>query len=157
MSDPLTLTAPLLIGTVVCSVVLSAAVLLAYMNPPRFWRNRPAQTPPHRNPGPDPVCRDMPSPVQQHLNLLGLRVQDQVTDRKGIVTSVCFDLFGCIQAAVDPGYKEDGSRHDCSWFDINRLRVVTSKPVMEIPDFVSYGHPQAEGKQGSADKPAPGV
>lgn len=143
MSTNMTLTL-----TVLTAMVLLFATLMLYLRIPHSRGTRP---------GPDPVCRDMPTPAHRHLNLLGLRVQDRVTEREGIVTSVCFDLYGCIQAAVDPGYKEDGSRHDCSWFDINRLRVLNYDPVMTPPDFVSYGHPQAEGLQGSADKPAPGV
>ncbi len=144
MSTNMTLTL-----TVLIAMVLLFATLMLYLRIPHSRGTRP---------GPDPICRDQPAhPGLKHLALLGLMVTDKVTGREGVVTSVCFDLYGCIQAAVDPGYKEDGSRHEVSWFDINRLRVVTSKPVMEIPDFVSYGHPQAEGKQGSADKPAPGV
>lgn len=141
--------------TVLIAMVLLAVILMFYIRINAERRYNVSS--------PDPVCRDLPtpapapSPVHKHLDLLGLTVVDKVTGREGIVTSVCFDLYGCIQAAVDPGYKEDGSRHDCSWFDINRLRVLFDKPVMDRPDFLSYGHPQAEGLQGSADKPAPGV
>ena len=139
--------------TVLIAMVLLFATLMLYL---RIHHSRGTRQ--YRSHGPDPICRDQPAhPGLQHLALLGLKVADKVTGREGVVTSVCFDLYGCIQAAVDPGYKEDGSRHEVNWFDINRLRPLFSEPVMELPDFVSYGHPQAEGKQGSADKPAPGV
>jgi hypothetical protein len=34
---------------------------------------------------------------------------------------------------------------------VNRLKVLSRKPVMELPNF-DYG-PQAEGRQGAAEKP----
>lgn len=117
---------------------------------------QPTQQPtPYRNPGPDPHPADQ-HPADQHLALLGLKVQDKVTGREGIVTSVCFDLFGCIQAAVDPGYKDDGSRYDCSWFDVNRLNILNYTPVMQQPPFSTLNSPIAQGEHGPADKPAPG-
>jgi hypothetical protein len=68
------------------------------------------------------------------------------------VASISFDLYGCVQAIVNPGLDKDGKPKDSQWFDVSRLTVLTKKPVMERPDF-EYG-PQAEGKQGAAEKPA---
>jgi hypothetical protein len=34
--------------------------------------------------------------VEQSVDFLGKKVRDKMTGRKGIVTSVCFDLYGCI-------------------------------------------------------------
>jgi hypothetical protein len=92
------------------------------------------------------------SNVQKHLGLLGMRVQDKVTGLCGVVASVSFDLYGCIQAIVHPGLHEDGKVADQVWFDVNRLTIVSQLPVMQQPDFVTG--PVAEGKQGPADKPA---
>lgn len=89
--------------------------------------------------------------IQTHLNLLGQRVQDRVTGFKGIVASVSFDLYGCIQAVVNPGLTSEDKLGDSQWFDINRLKVLSKKPVMKQPDFVSG--PQADGDQGPAEKP----
>ena len=36
------------------------------------------------------------------LKLLGLKVKDKVTGFTGIITSVSFDLYGCIQVIITP-------------------------------------------------------
>jgi hypothetical protein len=90
--------------------------------------------------------------VKQHLDKLGLRVKDKVTGYTGVVTSVAFDLYGCIVALVNPGTDETGKIKDSQWFDINRLEVLDPEPVMERPNF-DFG-PVAEGKKGAAEKPA---
>ena len=89
--------------------------------------------------------------VKEHLQLLGKRVVDRVTRFEGVVISISFDLFGCVQALVDPGVDADQKIKDRYWFDMNRLSIITKEPVMEVPDF-DYG-PIAEGKRGPADKP----
>jgi len=91
--------------------------------------------------------------IKKHLDLLGLKVEDKVTGFKGVVASVSFDLYGCVQAIVNPGAGSDGKLMEQCWFDISRLKVVDEIPVMKRPNF-DFG-PQAEGKQGAADKPAP--
>lgn len=90
--------------------------------------------------------------VHKHIDLLGRKVEDQVTGFKGVVVTVGFDLYGCIQAVVHPGLDKDGKNRETHWFDVSRLKVVGSKPVMERPNFV-IGQ-VAEGKQGAAEKPA---
>lgn len=89
----------------------------------------------------------------KHINLLGLRVEDRVTGFKGVVSSVSFDLHGCIQAVVTPAADEHGSKlGEGHWFDVSRLTVRGTEPVVQLPDFVRG--PQAEGRQGAAEKPA---
>jgi hypothetical protein len=90
--------------------------------------------------------------IEKHIKLLGFKVQDRVTGFKGVVTSVSFDLFGCIQAVVNPGLGKDGKTQDSVWFDVNRLEVKSKEPVMSVPDF-DFG-PIAEGLKGPAEKPA---
>lgn len=92
------------------------------------------------------------SKPNEHLQLLGLKVKDRVTGFEGVVTSVSFDLYGCIQATVHPGLGSDGKISEQAWFDVNRLAVELDLPVMSRPDF-EKGY-QAEGLQGSAEKPA---
>jgi hypothetical protein len=88
----------------------------------------------------------------KYLNLLGLKVEDKVTKFKGIVTSISFDLFGCIQGLVDSGIDNKGNfGENRVWLDINRLKILNKTPVMEIPDY-DNGY-QAEAKQGAANKP----
>ncbi len=90
--------------------------------------------------------------VCEHLNMLGLKVKDRITSFEGVLSSVSFDLYGCIQAIVNPGIDKDGKMRDSLWFDINRLEVMDETPVMELPNF-DVG-PVAEGFKGAAEKPA---
>jgi len=90
-----------------------------------------------------------------HLNWLGYHVKDKVTGYEGVVESICFDLYGCIQATVKPcGQDKDGKPHQAHWFDISRLTTIETAPVMNPPNF-EIG-PVAEGKQGAAEKPTRG-
>lgn len=88
--------------------------------------------------------------VRSHLNLLGLEVEDKVTGTTGIVTSVCFDLYGCIQALINYKVEKEGHSVSCGWYDVSRLKILNTLPVMEKPNY-HYG-PVAAGKQGSANK-----
>jgi hypothetical protein len=91
--------------------------------------------------------------VRKHLDFLGLKVVDKVTGFKGICTSIGFDLYGCVQAVINPGLDKDGVAIESVWFDIARLKVTDKKPVMDVPDF-DFGK-AAEGKKGPAEKPIP--
>lgn len=88
--------------------------------------------------------------LTDHIRLLGLRVKDRVTGFEGVVTSVTYDLYGCIQALVNPGVDKDNKTRDSMWLDTNRLSVVDPTPVMPVPDF---GHPAWVDK-GPEGKPA---
>lgn len=92
------------------------------------------------------------SKVRDHIGLLGREVRDRVTGFAGVVTTVGFDLYGCIQAVVTPGVDGDGKPGKSEWYDVNRLKVQTGLPVMDPPNFESG--PVAEGSQGAAEKPA---
>jgi hypothetical protein len=67
------------------------------------------------------------------LELLGLKVKDRVTGFTGVVSSICFDLYGCIQAIVSPAVDDKGAMPDGKWIDVSRLEVLDPAPVMEIP------------------------
>ena len=72
------------------------------------------------------------------MEKIGLKVKDRISGFKGVIISISFDLYGCIQATVQPGLsKEDGKikYQDGRWFDINRLEITSKKPVMEVPEF----------------------
>jgi hypothetical protein len=86
------------------------------------------------------------------MGLLGLKVKDRVTGFSGVVSSISFDLYGCIQAVVTPEADGKGKIPDCRWFDVTRLKKTGKKPVMKLPNF-DYGY-VAEGKKGPAEKPA---
>ena len=89
--------------------------------------------------------------IKKHISILGLPVRDRVTGLKGIAASVTFDLYGCVQAIVQPLADKNGKVEESKWFDIARLEVLDKTPVMEVPNFeVGY---VAEGKKGPAEKP----
>lgn len=92
--------------------------------------------------------------IKKHMSLLGHEVKDKVSDFEGVVISVSFDLYGCIQADVRPkDLKEsDGTPKTGYWMDVSRLELLTTRPLMEQPNF-DYGL-VAEGKKGPAKLPA---
>lgn len=90
--------------------------------------------------------------VQDHMKLLGMKVADKVTGFKGVVSSVSFDLYGCIQAVVTPFIGKDGKQELGQWFDVVRLTVTSKEPVMPLPDY-AQGY-VADGRKGAAEKPA---
>ncbi len=89
----------------------------------------------------------------QFFDILGLRVEDKVTGFSGVVTTLSFDLYGCIQVIVtppiSPGEKQE--QGESRWFDVARLRIVHFDPVMAVPDY--FTGRQAQGLQGAAEKP----
>ena len=92
--------------------------------------------------------------AEQHLELLGLKATDSVTNFKGVITGISFDLYGCIQAVLQPEVDKDGKVPDGRWFDVTRLNVKSKKPVMTQPNF-EKGY-VAEGRKGcEVNKPLP--
>jgi hypothetical protein len=74
--------------------------------------------------------------VQQSVDFLGKQVKDKISGRKGIVTSVCFDLYGCIQVVINEQRKDkDDKDITFGWIDINRLKIIKDKKIMDCPDF----------------------
>jgi hypothetical protein len=94
----------------------------------------------------------MSDTINTHLAKLGFKARDRVTGMEGVIITVGFDLYGCVQAIVDPGLDKDGKQRGSVWFDIARLELISKKPVMPQPDFVSGL--VAEGRKGPAEKPA---
>lgn len=94
-----------------------------------------------------------------YLDLLGLPVMDRVTEFTGIVTSISFDLYGCVQAVVSAKYKEEAKeRFEARWFDCNRLKISDQTPVMDQPTFLKIlplNESQADTVRGAAEKPLP--
>lgn len=91
--------------------------------------------------------------IQSHIKNLGFKAKDKVTGFKGVITSLNFDLYGCIQYLLSPATDKDGKQPDSGWFDVTRLEITNKSPVMEQPNF-DAGH-IAEGKKGSNEKPLP--
>lgn len=84
--------------------------------------------------------------VQEHMaRLLGHEVQDAVTKIKGICTSVSFDLYGCVMAYVRVQLPSKGATQEDfdkgAWMDEKRLTVLSKRPVMPQPEFVTARGP----------------
>jgi hypothetical protein len=71
------------------------------------------------------------------FELLGLKVQDCVTKRIGVVTSLSYDLYGCVQAVLTPFVDGEGKPGESQWYDSKRLQILDAIPVMKIPSFES--------------------
>lgn len=90
----------------------------------------------------------MESEIHAHLALLGHPARDRVTDAEGVVTSVSFDLYGCVQGLLVFKRAPDGKQDDSRWYDVARLEK-TGDRVM---------HPPARWsgvETGPEDKPVP--
>ena len=76
--------------------------------------------------------------ITETIDLLGRRATCKVTGFTGVIESVCFDLYGCVQAAVKPPLDEKGDPRDGRWHDVQRLTIdMTAEPVMARPDFAA--------------------
>jgi hypothetical protein len=75
--------------------------------------------------------------TEKSIEMLGETGVDIITGIEGVITSVCFDLYGCVQAIITPlGMKEDGKPKDSStWLDVNRIKIKTGDKIMLTPDF----------------------
>ncbi len=66
------------------------------------------------------------------IEWLGFPVRDRVTGFQGVVSSISFDLYGCVQFAVTPPVNDKGESPDGRWFDIARVEK-TGARVMTPP------------------------
>ncbi len=90
-----------------------------------------------------------------HIELLGFKAVDKITGFKGVIDSISFDLYGCVQALLKPTINKEGAIPQSYWFDVSRLQVAYDDGrVVDLPDF-DQGY-IAEGKKGPAEKPACG-
>lgn len=93
-----------------------------------------------------------PDQMKACLDILGRPVRDKVSGFAGVASSVCFDLYGCIQVAVTPRQESpDKEFRSGGWFDFVRLEPTGADRVMPVPTFPDYGA-QAHGP---ADKAPP--
>lgn len=86
------------------------------------------------------------------LELLGTVQRDRVTRFEGMVASICFDAYGCVQAYVTPPVGKDGKIQDGAWFDVKRLED-RGKRLMPPVTFGVAARP--ESQRGPQQKPAP--
>jgi len=86
--------------------------------------------------------------VNEHLKLLGSVMRDKVTGITGMVDSISFDAYGCVQASLRPKALKDGTLTDGRWFDVKRLENA-GKRIMQPPPILPAGE-----EIGPADKPS---
>ena len=94
--------------------------------------------------------------IQESINLLGKHGVDKITGYKGVISSVCFDLYGCVQLALTPPATAEGKIESGTWFDVHRVQVQEDAPrVMGVPDFRAMARQPEDFSHGPAEKPAP--
>lgn len=75
--------------------------------------------------------------MDEYMKFLGMNARDVITGAKGIVTSISFDLYGCVQGLLNPGLDKDGKPGELFWYDLKRLETTSNTPVMKVPTFES--------------------
>lgn len=69
---------------------------------------------------------------------LGQKVTDRITGMAGIATGKCEYISGCMQILVVPKYKEDGSKVESEWFDVQRLEL-SGNEVLRLDNVLTPG------------------
>lgn len=92
--------------------------------------------------------------IETTIDLLGRKGTDRVTGYSGVITTVTFDLYGCIQVILTPAKGADGKMGELHWFDVNRIEIAKGKRVMPRPAFAPMASHQ-DYEKGPAAKPAP--
>lgn len=73
--------------------------------------------------------------MEKHLHWLGWKVKDKVSGWTGVVATIGIDLYGCVQAIVDPPVVTDKDgiqkKEHGHWFDLTRLEKIGTEPVMQ--------------------------
>jgi hypothetical protein len=87
--------------------------------------------------------------VAKALGLLGSRQRDLVTGLTGVITSVSFDINGCIQVAIKPP-AENGKMMDGCWIDVDRIEENGTRAFPAFP----FLERERERVPGPAEKPA---
>ena len=91
--------------------------------------------------------------IEQQIQLLGLKAKDKVTRFEGVITTMSYDLYGCVQVVITPEYdSKTNTQGEGRWFDVTRLDV-SNKRVMDVPDYEN-GY-VLSGQKGCAEKPLP--
>jgi hypothetical protein len=92
--------------------------------------------------------------ITKTVDLLGHRARDKITGYEGVISSICFDLYGCVQAAITPAMNEKGELPVGQWFDVARLDILQGDAVMQRPDFEARAPEPRQYQHGAAEKPA---
>lgn len=89
------------------------------------------------------------------IDMLGREGKDKITGVKGIISSISFDLYGCIQVVLTPSkVKENSEIVFAGWFDINRIELTKKKRTMVPPSYETK-YSSSKDVHGPAAKPSP--
>jgi len=86
--------------------------------------------------------------------IMGRTATEKITRTTGVITSVSFDLYGCVQAVLSQPVGEDGKTPASSWWDVTRLLINDGEAVMPCPDFI-VGPLDEMPDKGPENKPIP--
>lgn len=89
--------------------------------------------------------------MHEYMKYLGMKAKDKVTGFTGIVSTIAFDLYGCVQIVITPEAGKDGKLGESHWFDAKRLQLLSTQPIMQPQEFASL---VAGAERGPAEKPA---
>jgi len=96
--------------------------------------------------------------VKESMLLLGRKAVDRVTGFRGVVSSVSFDLYGCVQVVVTSVHTPT-TASDSKWFDANRLELTNEASAMPNlflgPNDYPIEPKNVDHGYGPADKPLP--
>lgn len=94
--------------------------------------------------------------IEKTINMLGRKARDRVTGYRGTITSVCFDLYGCVQVWLTPDAAEGQTKLEHGhWFDVARMEFTTDVRVMPVPMFGGAKTDPQEYAHGPAEKAPP--
>jgi hypothetical protein len=96
---------------------------------------------------------DKQKQYEKHISILGFEAEDKITGFSGVITSMSFDLYGCVQAIITCKELDKDNKPINGWYDVTRLTITSTKRVMKIPNF-DEGY-VAEGKSGCDSKTIP--
>jgi hypothetical protein len=99
----------------------------------------------------------LPTPtfdLEKSLEFLGYRATDLITDMEGVITSISFDLYGCVQGVLTVKQKVDSDKPiGLHWVHLGRLKITSKTPVIPPPNFFGVNE-SAKGNTGPANKPS---
>lgn len=75
--------------------------------------------------------------LNNYIDLLGRKIKCRVTHYEGTATGISFDLYGCVQVAIQPKIDKDGKIPDGRWLDVGRLESDSAERTLPAPDFGS--------------------
>lgn len=84
--------------------------------------------------------------TMKNLQLLGCKARDRVTGFEGVITTIGFDLVGCVQAVITPPASVE--KQEQRWLDVSRLEI--GERVMDH-GFNEAGEPLVD--KGPCEKP----